>query len=1117
MPDRNGRLSYRRSSYFHREKRYAFNLSNPVLIKGNSAMLFEFLAAMLLGGLVAGAAGYVCLRQHRQLSECRSRLHAIAEARARTGGESGTILQRAILAHASYAIIATDQDGIIQLFNPAAERMLGYAAAEMLGKHSVEIVHDRGEVLARAAALSQELGMTIVPGFAVFTVKPMLGISEENEFTYIRKNGSRFPVQLSVSALREEDGTIIGYLGIAADISLREQGRRKLTAARDQLFDAAEVAELGIWTWALADDAIAWNERMYEFYDVPLDQRGIGLNYADWRARIHPDDVDGAFAKLMGLIAGTNKYDTVFRVFRSDGQVRYIQAAASVERDALGKAVRVLGINRDITSQHHAEEALRAATLAADGANRAKSEFLANMSHEIRSPMNAVLGMLMLLKQTALDPRQYDYVSKAEGAGRALLGILNDILDFSRVEAGKLTLDPQPFSIDQLLREVGVILSINVGEKKIDLLYELDPALPDWVVGDAMRLQQVLLNLTGNAIKFTEQGEVLVKVSLLPPEQGEQPGCGQQALRLGFVIRDTGIGISPEQCERVFEGFAQAEASTARRYGGSGLGLAISQRLVALMDGSVTVESKVGHGSAFSFDIACQAAPAPQPVARSDASRLRELKCLVVGDHAGARASMTGMLGRLGWDVDAVASCFDALEAIRRCGAIAYDVVFVDWHMQGMDGWETSERIRHLLAPQHATLIIMVAAHGRKVHALHQETARTVLDGFVVKPVTGSMLFDAVADAFGAAQLGSPDAHRPSTQVPRLAGLRLLLVEDNPVNQQVARELLGLDGAIVAVAGDGRAAIEAVRNARPQFDCVLMDIQMPQMDGYAATRAIRAEPGMASLPIIAMTANVMACDRMAAFDAGMNDHVGKPFDLTQMIATILHYTGRAMAESCNGSDAACSAADELLRPGFNGIDALTRFGGNVQLYRRALGSFVPNAAMLLAELPELFSEASRNAVKTAMHSLKGMARTVGAEGLADAAHNIERAVHAGPSRAIWELRYAQLQMASQQAATIGTELAEQLAASIPPAAASLAVDAAMLAAALSRLRKMLDASSLDALPLFDDLLRDYGASMGSELTELTSAIEQFNFAVAAQQCDALLRQLHIAPCKRVPE
>jgi len=1043
---------------------------------------------------------------NRRISELNTNLEA--QVRMRTAQiESVTILQRAILAHASYAIIATDTDGIIRLFNPAAERMLGYTAAEILGKQTPVILHDDAEVAARATALSQELATTIAPGFDVFVAKARRNMNDEKEWTYIRKDGGRFPVLLSVSALRAEDGTINGYLGIASDISIREQDKRTLIAARDQLLNAADVAELGIWNWSLADDLIEWNERMYEFYDVPLSQRSHGLNYEDWRSHVHPDDVDVAVAKLTGAIAGTDKYDPVFRIIRRDGEVRYMQAAASIERDVQGKALRVLGINRDITSQHQAEEALRAARLAADGANRAKSEFLANMSHEIRSPMNAVLGMLTLLKLTTLDPQQLDYTRKAESAGRTLLGILNDILDFSRVEAGKLALDPHPFSIDQLLREVGVILSANVGAKKIDIVYELDANLPDWVMGDAMRLQQVLINLAGNAVKFTQQGEVVVKVTSLPLGDSDELKHGLHALRLGFAIRDTGIGISAEQCLHIFEGFSQAEASTARRYGGSGLGLAICQRLVALMDGLLTVESSVGHGSTFSFSVSCQRTSAPQQLTPRDPGTLQGLKCLVVDDHQTARVSMISMLMKFGWEVDAVGSGLEAMEAIANHRAGGYDVVFVDWNMQGMDGLETSSRIRQLLPPGHSTLIIMATAHAGMVHAVQQQTTQVMLDGVVVKPVTGSMLFDAVADAAAAFNSFGREGQRRDMGLHRLTGLHLLVVEDNAANQQVACELLSHAGASVEVASDGRAAIEAVRKANPAFDCVLMDIQMPEMDGYAAARAIRSELGMTKLPIIAMTANAMDSDRRDALDAGMNDHVGKPFDLTHLIATILHHTGRAQADICVNDDIAPASGGNLLQPGFNGVLALARFGGNALFYRRALRNFIVEAAELMAKVPEVLPDTPPRTVVVALHSLKGLAGTVGAEALADAAQAMERSLQVEHTPAMWAVGHAQLVATSEQAAIHGKELAELLEVSSPPAVGRAVLEPSGLPAALVKLRHLLAASNLDALPLFEELLRDYGERMHSEFSELNSAIEQFNFAVAAQQCDTMLNQL----------
>ncbi|WP_332852320.1 PAS domain S-box protein [Duganella sp. S19_KUP01_CR8] len=1017
--------------------------------------------------------------------------------------ESVTMLQRAILDHASYAIIATDETGIIRLFNPAAERMLGYAADQVLGLLTPAVLHDPDEVAARAAVLSQELQRVVEPGFEAFVAKARLGLADENEWTYIRRDGSRFPVLLSVTALSGADGVINGYLGIASDTTAREQDRRVLVAARDQLLDAAEVAELGIWTWTLDTGLLEWNQRMYDFYDVPPEAYGGGLHYEHWRQHVHPDDVDATVAKLMDAVAGTGKYDPVFRVVRADGTLRYIQAAASVERDAKGKAIRVLGINRDITAQHQAEATLRAATEAADSANRAKSEFLANMSHEIRSPMNAVLGMLALLKTTALDTRQLDYADKAERAGRALLGILNDILDFSRVEAGKLTLDPYPFSHDQLLREISVILAANLEDKDIEISYRIDPALPDWMVGDAMRLQQVLINLAGNAIKFTQQGEVVVTVQALPPEQRDIARYGADALRVGFGIRDTGIGISAEQCQRIFVGFSQAEASTARRYGGSGLGLSISQRLVAMMDGVLTVESVVGQGSTFSFSIACQRAPAPA-ASGPGAARFGALRCLVVDDHETARASMTAMLASFGWTVDAVPSGAAALAAIEHNAALPYDVYFVDWRMTGMDGWETAVRIRRLAARGQAPLIIMVTAHGREVLALQQADGE-VLDGVVVKPATPSMLFDAVAKAADPARANGATRLAGAR---RLAGLRLLLVEDNPTNQQVAFELLNQEGASVEVANDGSAAIRAVLGAVQSFDCVLMDIQMPQMDGYTATRAIRAQPNGARLPIIAMTANVMESDRELALAAGMNDHVGKPFDLPKLVETICRHTGRDKPEPQPVAAAAQPAA-RLERPGLEGGTALARFGGNTLFYRRALRGFVAELATLEDQVPLLPGGSAASAA--ALHSLKGVAGTVGADALAEAASGLEQLVRDQASPAAWAAAHAALMSVARQAAESATALAADLESLEPAQPAAISADPSALPDGLRKLHGLLAASNLDALPLFEALLRDYGQRMPAEFSEMNDAIERFDFAAAAQHCAATQRQLPAEP------
>jgi len=503
-------------------------------------------------------------------------------------------------------------------------------------------------------------------------------------------------------------------------------------------------------------------------------------------------------------------------------------------------------------------------TQQAEAASVAKSAFLANMSHEIRTPMNAILGMLSLLQKTELSDRQADYTHKTQGAARALLSLLNDILDFSKVEAGKMTLDPHPFRLDRVMGELSVILAANIGTKGIEVLFDIDPRLPPALVGDATRLRQILINLCGNAIKFTERGEVVLKLALLALRGSE--------VTLEIAVSDTGIGIAPENQERIFSGFTQAEASTTRRYGGTGLGLAICHRLVALMGSELRLQSEPGRGSRFSFQLTLPMAEDEAPVALPIVQEVtlegrakNRPRVLIVDDHPVARDVHRRMAASLGWQADEAASGESALE-LMSASPTRYDAVFLDWHMPGLDGWQTGQQIRAITGVGPAVLLFMVTAHGREMLAQRSESSQGLLDGFLVKPLTASMLQDAVAVARRARHAGTADTSVKADKGPavrRLAGLRLLVAEDNENNQQVARELLEDEGAEVHISGNGQEAVAAV--AAGDFDAVLMDVQMPVMDGYAATARIRGHLGRQTLPIIAMTANAMASDRRAAW------------------------------------------------------------------------------------------------------------------------------------------------------------------------------------------------------------------------------------------------------------
>jgi PAS domain S-box-containing protein len=645
----------------------------------------------------------------------------------------------------------------------------------------------------------------------------------------------------------------------------------------------------------------------------------------------------------------------------------------------------------DVTEQKEAREAARQASAA-------KGQFLANTSHELRTPMNAIIGMLALLRETALNARQADYVEKAEGAARSLLGLLNDILDFSKMEAGKLALDPRPFRMDALLRDLSVILSANAHSETVEILYDVDAALPPVLVGDDMRLRQVLINLGGNAVKFTERGEVVVGIHLVRAEEG--------VARVTFSVRDTGIGIAQEQQARIFEGFTQAESSTMRKYGGTGLGLAISQRLVALMGGTLEVESEAGRGSIFHFTVDL---PVGEVAGAEPASPSRAVvRALFVDDNPTALQTLAAQAASLGWQPDTALGADDAMRKLQTAPA-PYDAIFVDWRMPDVDGLQAAEAMRKLPQVGQSALVIMVSAQARARFAQLSNTQRSTLDGYLVKPVTASMLRDAVLESTGRAQ--HPKEERLPQSGP-LAGLRILVAEDNRNNQQVARELLQSRGAIVEIAEDGGKALARVTSGGDAFDLILMDVQMPRMDGYTATREIRAA-GFKSLPIVAMTANAMSGDREACIAAGMDDHVGKPFDIDELASTILRNIGRAPApRDERAGNASPGEPVEVDLPA-----AVRRLGGDVDFYRQVYEAMRSDAHSMLERLEQLDGNADGEAERI-FHTLKGLAGTIGATSMSRAAAAGEEAMrvrghaagtpHIATTRAAYERACARL-------------------------------------------------------------------------------------------------------------
>ncbi|MCH1929910.1 PAS domain S-box protein [Shewanella sp. A25] len=888
------------------------------------------------------------------------------------------LLSNVLDAASEMSIIATDPEGLITVFNRGAERLLGYKADEMIGKMTPAPLHLESEVISRSAELSQEYDIDI-EGFRTFVHKASVEGSETRVWTYIRKDGSHFQVSLSVTAMRDSDGEVTGYLGIGVDMTQMLLQQRALVTASNQLTKAAEVAKLGIWTMDLLDNSLHWNDRMFAIYDQPESLRDNGLNYEHWRMRIHPDDLSEAEAKFNAAIQGNDEYEPIFRVLTTNGSVRYVQAGAKIERDKFGRVTRITGINIDITAQRQLEATLRQAKHEAEAANEAKSAFLANMSHEIRTPMNAVLGMLQLIQYTSLSVQQQGYVSKAHTAAKSLLGLLNDILDFSKIDAGKLSLDLHPCAIELLLRDLAVVLSASHSNREVEVMFDIDSNVPSWLLADQLRLQQILINLAGNALKFTRHGQVVVSLKCLQHQQG--------STRVQFAIEDTGIGISEEQLERIFTGFEQAESSTSRRFGGTGLGLAISKRLVELMGGQLQVSSTLGVGSKFWFELDL---PVVEGVASQRVS-LKGRRILVVDDNELTTEILNRILRDHDCDVMSVLGGYQAIEAVKQANEDnnPFDVVLMDWRMPDIDGLQTAERIRESNDVGMTPLVVMLTAYGNEVFAERQHLEQVPFVNFLTKPVTSQTLVETLVNAIEGVPM---EVNPPPLPQRLLTGLSILVVEDNQLNRQVVDELLSYEGAKVVLAKGGLEGVSQVFEHGDSFDIVIMDVQMPDIDGLEATRRIRADSRFNDLPILAMTANASQTDKQECLNAGMNAHVGKPIDIQLLIPNILRLVGRdALAQDMEDTTAApveYSAADsDALLDELPLI--LKRFGGNQAFFEKMAKSFPSEIDKELVRFKQATRERDYANAAAISHAIKGLGSNFGARRLAEFAKYLE--------------------------------------------------------------------------------------------------------------------------------
>ncbi|RCW64700.1 response regulator [Pseudorhodoferax soli] len=1031
-------------------------------------------------GIVAALGLLLILLASRFLSQRARHRHAAQQ----VGVEHAAFLQ-SVLDAVPTPMFYKDARARFLGINAAFGQAFGADPAQLLGKDELAL----GSMSEDRARQLQQEQQALVHGRGTF--------QREEEFRFA--DGKVHPTLYSASAIARPDGSSAGMVGVVVDMMDQNKTQEALHKASARLNVAQDAGGIGLFDLDLVTNEHYWSPQLERLWGL---QGTTDRSYSTWNKRLVAEDQERTGKSFFGALADpeASTHRDEFSILLPDGSVRVLQTHSRIERDAKGRAIRMTGAQMDVTALVRARDE-------AGAASRAKGDFLANMSHEIRTPMNAIIGMSHLALKTELTPRQRDYIAKIQQSGQHLLGILNDILDFSKVEAGKLDVEATPFELDGMMATVSGVVADKATAKNLELVFDIAPDVPQQLIGDPLRLGQILINYVNNAIKFTEQGEVgiVVRVDSL---HSAQASTGPQTV-LRFEVRDTGIGLSQEQMARLFRSFEQADTSTTRRYGGTGLGLAISKQLAALMGGEVGVRSELGQGSVFWFTarlgLGERRAPAALPLVD-----LRGQRALVVDDNAHAAAVLGEMLEHMSLKVTTVHSGAQAVLAARDAAEAGqpFDFAMLDWRMPDMDGLQTAEAIRALALKRQPEFMI-VTAYGREeiIHGAQQAG----IQHLVHKPVSASVLLDTMMRASRGAALpaASPASSGRSSALDALRGLRgarILLVEDNDLNQQVAGELLRDAGFVVDIADNGRIAIDMVQArvaSTPPYDLVLMDMQMPVMDGVTATRLLREDPVHDGMPVLAMTANAMQADRERCLQAGMQDFIAKPIEPDAMWQALARWM---KPRAGLGGDAAAGPAPDLPTtpsaeasslPVVAGLDVasgLRRAMGKQALYRQLLDKFVAGQARVPEAIAQALQDGDPTTAERLAHTLKGVAGNIGAHDLQQHAAALEEALRERRPRPTVD---AMLAAAAASLHALLDALRPHLAPAVAPAADTPAhAGGPNQHALLQQLAQLLEQDDAEAAELLATHRATLGAALGPHYAALSQAVADYDFEAA---------------------